>query len=233
MRVMNKLLVAVASVGLCAAPAYFASAAPPAAAARPQGGLDLVVLIDNTLGQRVDFQLREVGDFLQTLPEGTRIEVAYADYGGIQYAQDFTTDREKAAKAIHIPSGFQNSTNGLYDSLTSLVKKWPETGNRRMVLLISDGIDTTDGVYDSEPNLNSVFKRALNQTEKSGVMVDTIYASGAGRDLRQGLLVLNGQGCLSKLAADTGGRAFFEGTETPVSFKPFLNTIARSLGVGQ
>ncbi len=252
MRVLDKLVMGIATVGMCLALVPFMAAAPASASSNAavlhhdgnvwnagssaavqggQTGLDLVVLIDDSLSQRVDIQLKEIGTFLQTLPPDARVAVAYANYGGVNYAQEFTTDHEKAAKSIHIPSAFPGTANGLYDSVTTLIKKWPVTQNRRMVLLISDGIDTTGGLSDTEPNTNAVLQRAIHQAEQSAVVVDSIYASGSGGTSEDRLLVLNGQGCLSQLAAKTGGNAFFEGMETPLTFKPFLQDIAKSLGV--
>jgi hypothetical protein len=244
MRVLGKWLIAAASVGLCVAAGSLTFAAPsiasegkaprtarvsPATNQSGAAGLDLVVLIDQTLSQRVDVQLKEIGDFLQTVPAETRVAVAYADYGGIRYAQDFTTDHVKAAKAIHIPSSFPGAANGLYDSVSDLIKKWPASQNRKVVLLISDGIDVTDGSADVNPDENPVFQHALHQAEQSGVTVDSIYASGSGRGVDNRFLVLNGQGCLLQLASKTGGLAFFQGLDTPISFAPYLKDIAKSL----
>jgi hypothetical protein len=248
MRVFGKLLMGVATVGLCVATGSITFAASTPVSASPviahfdgrktlspantqngPAGLDLIVLVDDSLSQRVAVQFKEIGDFIQALPPSVRVGVAYANYGGVTYAQELTTDHEKAAKAFHMPSAFPGTANGLYDSVTDLIKKWPDTQNRRVILLISDGIDVTDGEVDSSPATNTVFQRAIHQAEHSGVTVDSIYASGSGRSVENKLLVLNGQGCLSEFARKTGGNAYFEGTETPVSFRPFLKEIASSL----
>ncbi|MGI8468157.1 MAG: hypothetical protein ACR2N3_06875, partial [Pyrinomonadaceae bacterium] len=42
-------------------------------------------------------------------------------------------------------------------------------------------------------------------------------------------LALNGQSSLQKLADETGGRAFFQGTGAPVSFDPFFKDFTLSL----
>jgi len=235
MRAVSKLMMAAGAVALCAAPAFLASAAPAtnkAPVAKPQSGpIDLAVVIDNSITQHADVQLKQVGDFLQTMPQGTHVAVIYADYGGVQYAQEFTTDLAQAAKSIRIPSGFPNTANGLYDSLSTVMKKWPTDGNRRVVLLVSSGIDTDNGLSNTQPDLNMVFQHAMSEAQKDGVTVYAIYASGAGPALQNRELILNGQGCLSQLADVTGGKAFFEGMETPVSFTPYLATISRSLGV--
>jgi len=43
------------------------------------------------------------------------------------------------------------------------------------------------------------------------------------------LLGANGQGCLGRLSAETGGEAFFQGTGAPVSLEPFLKQIEASM----
>lgn len=195
-----------------------------------QAGVDFVVLVDDSLSKDVSVQLNEIGNWLRELPAGTRVAVAYASYGSAYFTQDFTADHERAAKAFHIPNEFPGISNGVYDSLSDLIRKWPQTQNRREVLLISDGIDTTDGVRETLPSLNPVLQHTMDQAERSGVTVYTIYAAGSGRGLHNQLLVTNGQGCLAQLAAETGGEAFSMALATPLSFKPFLQKIEDSLG---
>jgi VWFA-related protein len=193
-------------------------------------GLDLAVLIDDSVTQKASLQLKDIGDFLRTVTPDARVAVAYASYGGVKFEQEFTTDHEKAAKAIRIPSSFPGTANGVYDSFAALIKKWPESQNRKVVLFISDGIDVTNGVDDSLPGQSMVLQRAIDAAERAGVVVYTIYASGAGRAVQNRFLVNNGQGSLARMASETGGDAFFEGTETPVSFKPFLEDVGKLLG---
>lgn len=195
-----------------------------------QAGLDLVVLVDNSLARSVLQQLKEVGDFVRGLPADTRVAVAYANFGSVQFEQEFTTDHEKAANAFHIPSSFPGTSNGVFDSVTELIKKWPATESRRVILFISDGIDTTAGISNTMPSTSMVLQRAIDQAERSGVVVYTVFASGAGRELQNRFLVTNGQGCLSRLAAETGGDSYTEGYQTPLSFRPFLDDLKTMLG---
>lgn len=195
-----------------------------------KAGLDLVLLIDDSVSQRATIQLREIGDFLRTLSPDARVAVAYASYGSAKFEQEFTTDHEKAAKGIRIPNAFPGTANGVYDSFATLIKKWPESQNRKVVIFVSDGIDVTNGVDDSLPGQSMVLQRAIDAAERAGVVVYTIFASGSGRAVQNQFLVSNGQGSLARLASETGGDAFFQGTLTPVSFKPFLEDIGKLLG---
>ncbi len=195
-----------------------------------KAGLDLAVLIDDSVNQRATNQLKEIGDFLRTLTPDTRVAVAYASYGSVKFQQEFTTDHELAAKGIRIPTAFPGTANGVYDSFGALIKKWPESQNRKVVIFVSDGIDVTNGVDDSQPGQSMVLQRAIDAAERAGVVVYTIFASGSGRAVQNQFLVNNGQGSLARLASETGGDAFFQGTLTPVSFKGFLDDIGKLLG---
>jgi VWFA-related protein len=195
-----------------------------------KAGLDVAVLIDDSVSQRASLRLRDIGDFLHTLSPDARVEVAYANYGGVKFEQEFTTDHEKAAKGIRIPNAFPGTANGVYDSFAELIKKWPESRNRKVVIFVSSGIDVTNGVEDTIPGQSMVLQRAIDAAERAGVVVYSIYASGSGRAVQNPFLVNNGQGSLARMASETGGDAFFQGTQTAISFKPFLEDIGKLLG---
>jgi VWFA-related protein len=192
--------------------------------------LDLVVLVDDSLSARVAGQWSDLHNYLRTLTGDARVAVAKADFGAAHFVQEFTTDRELAAKAFQIPTGAGGASNGIYDAVADLIKKWPETHNRRVILLISSGIDLTDGVFDTQPAINGPLQKAIDQAQRAGVVVYSLYASGSGRLENNSFLISNGQGCLGRLAAETGGDSFFLGLDTPVSFQPFLQDIGRLLG---
>ena len=195
-----------------------------------KAGLDVAVLIDDSVSQKASLQLKDIGDFLRTLSPDARVAVVYANYGAAKFEQEFTTDHEKAAKAIRIPNAFPGSANGVYDSFGDLIKKWPASQSRKVVIFVSDGIDITNGVDDSLPGQSMVLQRAIDAAERAGVVVYSIFASGSGRAVQNSFLVNNGQGSLARLASETGGDAFFTGFQTPVSFKPFLEDIGKLMG---
>jgi len=199
-------------------------------AASGKAGLDLAVLVDDSVSQKAAVQLKDIGEFIRTLPAEARVEVAYTSYGSVRFEQEFTKDQEKAAKGIRIPNAFPGTANGVYDSFTELIKKWPESRNRKVVVFVSDGIDVTNGVEDSTPSQSMVLQRAIDAAERAGVVVYTIFASGSGRAVQNQFLVNNGQGSLARLASETGGDAFFQGFQTPLSFQPFLEDVRKLLG---
>jgi hypothetical protein len=66
---------------------------------------------------------------------------------------------------------------------------------------------------------------ASNTAQKIGVIVHTIYAQGVGFEGRNFWQATNGQSGLSQVSDLTGGESFSLGTQTAVSFQPYLNRI--------
>ena len=195
----------------------------------PQGAVDLAVLIDDSLESAVALQWTEVARFIKDLPPESRVAIAYGDYGSANMVQRFTTDRELAIKAMRLPVGRINASASIYLALADLANHWPAGHNRRVVLLISDGIDIFYGIRESTPGQNMNLQRAIDATQKKGVIVNSIFASGASAYSRNFYLVANGQSCLARLALETGGSNYQVGTRTPVDFQPFLKQVADSL----
>lgn len=175
----------------------------------PKASLDSVILVDDSLNTALGAQFSDIKDFIPWLPEGSRIAVAYAANGTATMQQDFTTDRAAAEKAIRLPNGQFQGSNGIYFAVDDLIKKWPEGAARREVLLISDGIDLSYEVDATSPGLNSPLEQAISAAQRSNITVYSLFASGAGIVARNQFLILNGQGCLGKLTLDTGGGSFF------------------------
>jgi hypothetical protein len=195
----------------------------------PRGGVDLAVLIDDSLDQRVTLQWKDVSNFIRELPSGSRVAIAYADYGSATMAQPFTADRELALKALRLPLGKIEEASSIYLALADLMNHWPDDHNRRVVLLISDGIDIFYGIRESNPGLNMNLQRAIDAGQKKGVIVDSIFASGSSAYSRNIYLINNGQSCLASLTLETGGTNYQAGSSTPVNFTPFLKEITNSL----
>lgn len=193
-------------------------------------GLDLAILVDDSLDTSVGLQLDDLAHFVRSLPASTRVAVAYANNGSANLRQDFTADHEQAANALRLPLGSPTAFSSVYLSLVDLLQRWPDSGHRRAVLLVSHGIDLFRGVAESSPGTNFDLDRAIREAQRRGVVVYTLYATGAGRIHRFFFLVSNGQGCLSRLALETGGEAFFQGFGTPIAFAPFLEDLGKMLG---
>jgi hypothetical protein len=192
--------------------------------------LNLAVLIQDDLVSRVGNELRETGKFIRTLPAGSRVMVGYIRAGSLQVRQPFTDDLDAAARALRIPVGSTSaSPYNPYVQLRDAIKLFPEGGeNRGAVLLVSDGLDTSRG-FDFSTSVDSVdLNRAAREAKNRGVSVYTFYAPSAGLTSWNGRAVSFGQSALQRVADQTGGRAFFQGTDF-VTFNAYFTRLARTL----
>ncbi|NDQ58489.1 MAG: hypothetical protein GZ088_15595 [Acidipila sp.] len=198
-----------------------------AGAAEGGVGMDLAILVDDSLDTRLGGQFKDLHEFLRALPPTTRVGVAYSSHGSARFRQELSADHELAAKALRLPSGATNDVSAIYLALADMLKNWPAGTNRRAVLLISDGIDLFRGVSDSEPGQNIDLQAAIDLAQRNGITVFTLFASGAAPYRNNFYLVGNGQSGLLRLAAETGGEAYFQGSQTPIAFRPFLQKAAQ------
>jgi hypothetical protein len=187
-------------------------------------GLELLVLIDEATGQTVASQFDDLRRFMNAQPPTTSIAVGYLENGTVRMAQNFTTDHDAAGKALRIPLGAVAGGSSPYLAVTEVIKRWPETKARHTIFLISDGIDPLQpGITDS------YLDQAVETAERTGTQVYSIYASGAGHFGHSLWRINQGQNNLSQLTDKTGGESYFQGSETPVSFSPFLDEFAERL----
>lgn len=192
--------------------------------------LQLVIFIDSSSTHQLGSQFDEISRFVQSLPPNAGIAVAYAMNGAARVEQPFTSDRAVIRKALHLTIGPAAGNTGIYAALSDLIHKWPTPVEpRREILLISDGIDITYGLFQSQPYQNPGLKSAIRDAQQNHVVVFSIFVS-AGRATRNHILNLNGQGSLSELTSSSGGYSYFQGTQTPVSFRPFLDDLQKMLG---
>ncbi|MGH9469520.1 MAG: hypothetical protein ACRD1N_04160 [Terriglobia bacterium] len=199
--------------------------------ADPNGSeTDLAILVDDSAASSLGNQLANLRHFITLLPSAMRVAVIYATHGNATVLQDFTTDHAAAAKALRLPVGRANEGSSIYMAAGDTVKHFPRDGHLHAMLLISDGIDLYRGVMDSQPGLNPDLNAAIEQAQRGGVVIYTIFANDAGLYRRNLFLVNNGQGSLSLLTLSTGGQSFFQGLETPISFQPYLQEVAQLLG---
>ena len=180
--------------------------------------LQLAILIDdgaNDFGTHLD----EVRHFIQAQPKEANIGVFYASNGITQPVAPFSTDHDAVAAKVRITLGPSNTSTSIYLSLIDVLKKLQSLAGRREVLLIADGHDRLRGDLPESPDLDN----AMASAQKAGIVVHTLYAH-VGRS-RRGFSLTLAQGNLNHIASATGGQAFFQGLDTPVSFTPFLNQL--------
>jgi hypothetical protein len=226
------VLAAVASLGALSVPASAQSkqAGKTSASSRVRRPLDLAVLIQDDLVPRVGNELRETGEFIRSLPEGSRVMVAYVRSGSLQVRQPFTTDLAAASRALRIPAGSTAvSPYNPYVELRDAIRMFPaDSQNRNAVLLVSDGLDTSRG-FDFASSVDSVdLQRAVREAKRREVAVYSFYAPTVGLTSRNQFAVSLGQSALNRVSDETGGRAFFQGTSF-VTFDAYFERLTRTL----
>ncbi|NOT49118.1 MAG: hypothetical protein HOP17_15410 [Acidobacteria bacterium] len=189
--------------------------------------LALAVLIQEDLASNFNLQIKDLAEFIRSLPKGSRVMVAYMRGGNLQIRQRFTDDLEAAAKSLRIVSSTSTAApRNPFDSLIDALDRFDALpAGRRAVLMVSDGLDVSQGIASSTPGQSLDLDRAILRAQRRSVAVFSFYSPASLTDNGNSSLVLNGQGSLQKLSDETGGRAFFQGSIAPLSFLPFFKDV--------
>lgn len=189
--------------------------------------LALAVLIQDDLVTDFNLQLRDLAAFIKNLPRGSRVMVGYMRGGNLQIRQKFTDDLEAAAGALRIVTSSPSSApRSPYESLVDALDRFDALpAGRRAVLMVSDGVDLSQGVSGSSPGQSADLERAILRAQRRSASVFSIYTPASYTAGGSSILALNGQSSLLKLSDETGGRAFFQGTIAPISFQPFFREL--------
>lgn len=189
--------------------------------------LAIAVLIQDDLASGINLQLESIRKFILNLPQGSRVMVGYLRSGSLQIRQKFTEDLERAAKSIRIVMGSSSVAPGNpYDQVEEAVKRFDALpAGRRAILLISDGLDTSRGIESSSPSQNLDLDNAILKAQRKSIAIYSFYHGGSLTENGNSNLILNGQGSLNRLSNETGGRSFFQGSISPVSFDPFFKDL--------
>jgi hypothetical protein len=156
------------------------------------------------------------------------VAVGYLQNNTTMLAQDFTQNHELAAKAVRLPAGIGALGSSPYLGMIDLLKRWPNTGPRRSIVVVTSGIDyfRGSGFGPIYPDVDSLIQRA----QKQNTNIWSIYYPSSGHRGRSYYLVNNAQTSIDKLSEDTGAESYFLGAGTPVSIKPYLEEINTHLG---
>jgi hypothetical protein len=189
--------------------------------------LFLVILIDDSIDTGAGGQWDYLKEFIAAQPASTQIAVGYVRNNVTMLSQDFTPNHELAAKALRLPLGPSALGSSPYLGTIDLLKRWPKTGPRRSILLITSGIDyfrgSSFGLF--YPDLDPLIQRA----EKQNTNVWTIYYPSSGHRGHSFSLVNTAQNNIDKLSQDTGAESYFLGGQSPVSIKPYLDEVTQHL----
>ncbi len=186
--------------------------------------LALAIIIQDDLTSNFNLQIKEIKEFIRGLPKGSRVMVAYARGGSLQVRQKFTDDLDRAAESLRIvTSSTASAPRSPYDSVIDTLRRFDAlpTG-RRAILLMSDGLDASEGLSGLS-SLNTLdLDNAILRAQRKGVAVYSFYSPASLTAGENPNLVLRGQSALQRLSEETGGRAFYQGSIAPISFDPFF-----------
>ncbi len=189
-------------------------------------GLQLLLAIDDTIDPAIiGLQFHDLQKFIRQLPGSTEIAVGYIHFGMVEIAQRFTSDHDAAARALRLPIGSASGMSSPYIAIKDLMRSWPEATTRRIILMISSGVDAL------QPGSNDMYlDQAINEAQRTGTQIYAIYAGLSGNFVDPILDFTWGQNNLIELTDATGGEAYFQGMRTPMSFGPYLDEVAGRIG---
>lgn len=193
--------------------------------------LNIAILIQDDLISQVGNEMDLTRDFIRSLPSGSRVMVGYIRSGSLQVRQPFTTDLETAARSLRIPVSSTaaapfNPYVEVVDALRKFDSGWKGTN---AVLLISDGLDTSRGFDVTSAGNTLDLHRAIEHANDRNVAIFTFYAPSVGLTSRSRLAASYGQSSLNRLANETGGKAFFQGTTGFVSFDSHFRRLREAI----
>jgi hypothetical protein len=192
-------------------------------------GLDLFILIDDAADTSLGSQLDDLRSFINRQAPTTSVGVGYMRNGTVQISQNFTTDHAQAAKALRVPMASSGAFGSPYLSVVDLMKRWPEHPNRRVIVMVTDGVDRARGGPRFRLATNPDVDTASDVAQRTGTIIHTIFTRGIGRLGGNFWEINRGQMGMAQLADQTGGESFYLGMQNAVSFKPYLEDVQRAL----
>jgi VWFA-related protein len=188
--------------------------------------ITLGLLIQDDVVSAISNEIPGLRQFVRSLPRGSRVLIGYIRAGSLQVRQKFTTDLDRAANALRPPLGAASAApyNPYVEVIEALRRFESQPSGRRALLLISDGLDTSRGIESSAATQSLDLQRAINESQRRGVAVYAFYSPTIAASASS-TLAANAQSSLQRLADETGGQAFFQGTGVPVSFDPFIKNL--------
>ena len=194
--------------------------------------LSLAVLIQDDLSSDFNLQIKDLKNFIISLPRGSRVMVAYLRSGSPEIRQKFTEDLKKASESLRIVfSDSSVAPRSPWDGVSDILGRFDALPyGRRAILLISSGLDLSSGLSGSSPGQSLALQAAILKAQRKSVAVFSIFATTELSTGVSSIGTLNGQGSLSAIADETGGRTFGSGSITPINFEPFLRQLNVLIG---
>jgi VWFA-related protein len=157
----------------------------------------LLIDASNSIRDRFKFEQEAAIEFLnQIVRPKTDLAFVVGFDTTADLTQDFTNDNEKLSRGVRAlrPGGGTAMYDAIYWSCRDkLMKATSSTGQRRAIILVSDGEDNQSRVSRDE---------AIEMAQRAEVIVYSISTNTSG-------MILHGDKVLQYIAESTGGRAFF------------------------
>jgi hypothetical protein len=194
----------------------------------PDDRIELVLLIDDSARSSLGTQLEEIAGFVKSLPPNIKFAIGYMENGRSTFAAPFSSDRQQALSALHLPGGSPGFSTSPYFCLSDLAKSWPsnDAEARREVVMVTDGVDTYSRRFDPE---DPYVEAAEADAVKAHLVVYSIYWANRGRADSTEVANNAGQNLMVELTEATGGKSFWQGMGNPVSFEPYFDELTRRL----
>lgn len=190
-------------------------------------GMQLLLLIDDSASFSFGTEINVLKQFVNSLPATTEIAIGYMRNGTNQMTANFTRDHAAAANSIRLSLGIGGADVSPYDSLSDAIRHWPQGDTeRKEIIMISSGLENLGGGFTPD---NPYVNRGIEDAQKAGVVVYTIYNPSAGHYGHSFWRSNWGQNFLSQLSDETGGESYMIGFGSPVSFQPFLQQIMEQI----
>jgi hypothetical protein len=110
------------------------------------------------------------------------------------------------------------------------LRKFEKGGtNANALLLISDGLDTSRGFDSTAAGHTLDIDRTISEANKRHVSIFSFYAPSVGLSGHNRLAASYGQSSLNRVSKETGGRAFFQGTDGFVTFDSYFSRLRETL----
>lgn len=183
----------------------------------------LAVLIQDDLVSHVGNEIKVIKEFIQRLPKGSLVMTGYITAGALKVTQPFTEDQAQAVDSLRIPiSSASASPYSPYTELLDALKLFEgKPFGKRMVLLISDGLDLSQGFNGGSPLSSLYLDQSIREAQRSAIAVYSFYAPSVGLTTRNRLATMYGQDSLYHLAEQTGGEAYYSGRDF-VTFDAYI-----------
>lgn len=190
--------------------------------------LYLAILIDSSIDTGAGGQWDYLKEFINNQPANTYIALGYLQNNTTMLAQDFTQNHELVTKALRLPLGTSALGSSPYLSIIDMLKRWPNTGPRRSIIVITSGIDWFRGPGSGPiyPDTDPLIQRA----ERQNTNIWSIYYPSSSHRGHSFFLLNNAQMNIDKVSEETGAESYYLGYGTPVTIKPYLDEIATHLG---